>query len=367
MFEPAITVIEAFAPYRISPVGAHTDHQAGRTCGFTLREGVHFRGAATGDGSIEVNSADFAGAWRSSVLAPAPLRGAWCATAPDTWTSYAEGIRGALAMDFPLKRGLRGRLHGDLPSGGIASSAALQVVVLRALLAANDFRIADPDAVRLVRDSERSVTGTPVGLLDPSVILHGQARTLVVIDCADGTVRLHRFAARFPPHEWWLLDVGVRRELPATPYARRVQECTEAARLLGAPPENPVLGAVGVEALRRLRSTLPPVLAQRAEHVLSEIKRVRLAVNAVANADLPTLAALINASAESLVRFFDVGVPQTVIGLRSVREVEGVLASTFAGGGFGGHLVLLTQPGSEPQLRAFAAAHGFRLHAVHPF
>ncbi len=359
-------VFEAFAPYRISPVGAHTDHQGGLCSGLTLSEGITFRGRATMDGSITVSSRDFAEVWSSSVQASPPLVGGWSAAVVGSWRAYAEGIRGALSACRSLTRGLHGELQGTLPCGGIASSAALQVVVLRALLAANGLELSDAEAMVLVRDSERAVTGAPVGLLDPGVILHGRARTLVVIDCAAATVRGHRFAARFPAHEWWLLDVGAPRELPATPYAQRVHECAQAARVLGVEGEAPTLGRVSVETLRRRRVQLSPLLIKRAEHVLSEIKRVRLAVNAVATGDLTAFAALMNASAESLVQLFEVGLPQSIAQLRAARAVPGVLAATFAGGGFGGHLLLLAHAGAEPALRRFASGAGCLLHQAHP-
>lgn len=345
--------LETFAPCRISPVGAHTDHQGGLTLGLALSEGVHFRGAIGGGVESSITSAGFEGTAHCTEAGPgAPL-----------WQRLLAGLHARLAAKVALPRGIEGALTSDLPSGGVATSAAVQIAVARAFLAANALDLSNRELMDIVRENERAVTGAPVGLLDPAVILEGGHSQLVVIDCQSGVVRRHRFARTFPLHEWSLVDVGVPRTLGETPYAVRVGECASAARALGA--EDGLLSSADLPALRKRRGAMSPECVKRAEHYFAEVRRVRLFVSAAAEGDFRTFATLINASADSLTHLFEVGVPETVRALSWLRTVPGVAAATYAGGGFGGQLLVLHEPGSGGRLAAACGERGGSSRLVH--
>ena len=53
---PAYT---AFTPYRICPLGAHSDHQLGRITGFAIDKGIHIAYGPKQNGVIEITSAQF--------------------------------------------------------------------------------------------------------------------------------------------------------------------------------------------------------------------------------------------------------------------------------------------------------------------
>jgi galactokinase len=246
----------------------------------------------------------------------------------------------------------------------VATSAAVQVVVARALLAANAVSFPSHDLMQLICANERAVTGAPVGVLDPAVILEGREGELVVVDAADGSCKKHRFSRRFPKHEWALVDVGVPRVLGETPYAARVEECRRAAEFLGSTSGR--LGELSLPALRKRRGAMSPELVKRAEHYFGEVRRVRLAISAAAEGDLAAFAAIMNASADSLTQLFEVGVPETVRALAHLREVPRVLAVTYAGGGFGGHLLCLVEAGGTGALGLAASERGMQARAIHP-
>ncbi len=345
--------IRTFAPCRISPVGAHTDHQGGLTVGLALAEGVHFQGTTNSAAASAITSAGFEGTASCEELSSeAPL-----------WQRLMTGLRARLAARVALPCAIEGALRSDLPSGGIATSAAVQIAVARAFLAANAVDLPNRELMEVVRENEREVTGAPVGLLDPAVILEGGPAQMVVIDCQTGSVRKHRFARSFPAHSWALVDVGAPRTLGATPYALRVEECAAAARALGA--ADGLLGSASLPALRKQRGAMSPEAVKRAEHYFAEVRRVRLFVSAAAEGDRATLAALINASGDSLTHLFEVGVPETVRAIQWLRAVPGVLAATYAGGGFGGHILVLHEPGSSGALATACAERGSHARPIH--
>ena len=198
-------------------------------------------------------------------------------------------------------------MYGELPAGGISSSAALQVAVLQALLEHDPRRLDRRERMMTVVRAERQYTGVPVGLLDPAVILHARAGAMVYLDCREGVPRVHRLARGMPAFRILLVSTGEGRDLRDSPYAARVEECRVAARQAGAVGDPPVLREVDPEAFRRRRAAIDPVPAARADHVFAENKRVKQALQAVAKGDLVALGRLVTASADSLTNLFECG------------------------------------------------------------
>ena len=49
----------AFCPYRVCPMGAHSDHQYGKITGFAIDKGIHIAYAPKQNGVIELSSLQF--------------------------------------------------------------------------------------------------------------------------------------------------------------------------------------------------------------------------------------------------------------------------------------------------------------------
>ena len=49
----------AFCPYRISPLGAHIDHQHGKINGLAIDKGIHMAYHPKKNGIVELKSLDF--------------------------------------------------------------------------------------------------------------------------------------------------------------------------------------------------------------------------------------------------------------------------------------------------------------------
>jgi galactokinase len=97
---------------------------------------------------------------------------------------------------------------------------------------------------------------------------------------------------------------------------------------------------------------LPPSVAKRARHVISENERVLAAVEAMKHADLPTFGRLMNASHESLRSDFEVSGLELDTMVEIARQQEGCYGARLTGAGFGGCTVNLVRDNDAP---AFAA------------
>ena len=82
----------AFCPYRISPLGAHIDHQYGKINGLAIDKGIHMAYHPKQNGVVELQSLNFPKraqffvlpAARSAVLLPPSC---WAAPIPPAWNA----------------------------------------------------------------------------------------------------------------------------------------------------------------------------------------------------------------------------------------------------------------------------------------
>ena len=89
----------AFTPYRICPLGAHSDHQLGRITGFAINKGIYIAYGPKQNGIIEIMSLQFEkrAQWHVSSV-PAAKEG--------DWADHLRGATIALNKRYPLRVGL---------------------------------------------------------------------------------------------------------------------------------------------------------------------------------------------------------------------------------------------------------------------
>jgi galactokinase len=95
------------------------------------------------------------------------------------------------------------------------------------------------------------------------------------------------------------------------------------------------------------------VLMRRARHVVSEIGRVLLAVEALEIADVVSFGRLMDESHESLRDDFEVSSPELDSIVEAARAVDGCLGARMTGGGFAGCAVALVE---TPAVESFGAS-----------
>src|SRR5205823_313980 len=128
------------SPYRICPLGAHVDHQDGVVTGMAIDQGVVVAFTSRDDTQVRAASANFPGEVRFDLSDVPPAQ-------PGDWGNFLRGAAVALTKwttTHHLAPGLRHGADlfvvGQLPVGGLSSSAAVSVGYLLAIEAANDLR-----------------------------------------------------------------------------------------------------------------------------------------------------------------------------------------------------------------------------------
>src|SRR5262249_51457486 len=151
----------------------------------------------------------------------------------------------------------------DIPPGaGLASSAALEIAVLRALREAFGLPLDDLALALVGRRAENEFVGAPVGIMDQiasSMAPENSALFLDTRSLAHETVPIPADA------ELAAVDSGLPHEHARGGYRTRRAECDEAARRLGVPELRDLLGREPATLVREL----PDPLGRRVRHVLT--------------------------------------------------------------------------------------------------
>ncbi|MFN2109000.1 MAG: galactokinase family protein, partial [Anaerolineae bacterium] len=114
-----------YAPLRISPLGAHVDHQDGLVTGMTLDRVILLAFTPRRDRRVCVESLNFPGCVEFA-LDDVPAK------SPRDWGNYVRGAALALQQRHVLRMGIDAVVGGSMPIGGLSSSAAVTIRPSRA-------------------------------------------------------------------------------------------------------------------------------------------------------------------------------------------------------------------------------------------
>lgn len=322
------------APGRVNLIGEHTDYTGGLAFPMAIDRGITLT-AATEPGVIDLSSTAADG----HLELPLPVTGAATGIRPH-WGAFV----GAMATELGATVGFRGGLDSDIPAGaGLSSSAALLCTIGLAL----GFDGSPLELALAARRAEHAATGVPTGLMDQLCIASATAGHATMIDCDTN----HVTYVPMPGD----LDVVVlfvaQRTLEGSAYSDRVAECTAAEAEIG-----PLRDAT-LDDVARLGDD---VLRRRARHVVTENQRVRDFAAALERADHPTLGRLLTDGHRSLRDDYDTSTPAMDAAVADLAATPGVFGARMTGGGFGGCVVALCEPGALDRGWTVSASAGAR-------
>lgn len=226
------------------------------------------------------------------------------------------------------------RIESDVPIGsGLSSSAALEIAVLRGLRTLLELALDDLEIALLAHQAEVEFAGVRCGLLDQMAISLGRGGQMLFLDMRT----LERRLLPLPIGSSILVvDSGVRRNLAATSYNLRREECERAAAQLGVRALRDVVDDAACAAL-------PAPLDRRARHVVAENRR---AFQGAGTTKASEFGRLMNASHASLRDDFEVSVPALDRLVERLQQSPETYGARLTGAGFGGACVALVQKGT---------------------
>ncbi|MFM8826184.1 MAG: galactokinase [Actinomycetota bacterium] len=308
----------AVAAGRVNLIGEHTDYTGGLVFPMAIDRftTVEFEPVA---GPTELTSDD---------------------TSDPDWHRYPDAIAAEMREAGMDVRNVRGRVATTIPVGaGLSSSAALEIAC------ANAFGFAGTAAelARLTRRAEHRATGVPTGIMDQLCIASAREGHGTLIDCRS----LEVTHVPLPDGVEFVVRFVAARTLQGSEYSDRVAECAAAEREIG-----PLRDA----SLSDAESVRDPVARSRARHVVTENARVLEFVHALRSGDLAAAGHVMTLAHRSLAEDFAVSTPVMDAAVDDLLATRGVLGARLTGGGFGGCVVAICEPG--------AAAEGWRVRPV---
>jgi galactokinase len=269
-----------------------------------------------------------------------------------SWIDYVQGTTQILRSAGHSISGFEVRIRSDLPIGaGLASSAALEISLLRALCSAFALELDPIAAAYLGQRVETDFIGAPTGLMDQICASAGVLDAALFLD-----TRTLIYEQRPIPADWELIVIhsGQVHAHGSGDYRVRRCECDEAARALGVAK----LREADPADVERLASL---VHRKRARHVVTENIRVIDAANALTSGDGRRLGALFAASHASMRDDFEISTPEIDALVALANAEPDVFGARLTGGGFGGSIVALARAGRAREAAdRIAAAFGSR-------
>ena len=334
----------AFCPYRISPLGAHIDHQYGKINGLALDKGIHIAYSPKHNGVVELKSLNF------------PKRAQFhVASIPDEkvgdWADHMRGATKMLTEKYPLRMGISAVIEGTLPVGGLSSSAAVIIAFLSALAKVNNITLGDWETIMMAKAAENKYVGVNCGKLDQSCEVLSRKDHLLYMDCKDDSYELIPLNPAMKPFKIAVLFSGLERSLATSAYNLRQDECKAAAYNLLAYAGmdygkfiDTRLRDVPVDVFETYKDRLPDNFRKRATHYFSEIARAEAGVEAWRKGDLDEYGKLVFASGKSSVENYECGCPELITMYNIMTETNGIYGGRFSGAGFKGCCMALIDP-----------------------
>ncbi len=334
----------AFCPYRISPLGAHIDHQFGKINGLALDRGIHIAYAPKHNGVVELKSLNFPKRAQFFVNAIPPEK-------EGDWADHMRGAAKMLAEKYPIRMGISAVIEGTMPTGGISSSASVIIAFLSALAKVNNITLGDWEIIMLAKAAENRYVGVNCGKLDQCCEVLSKKDNLLYLDCKDDSYELIPMNPAMKPFKIAVLFSGLERSLATSAYNLRQDECKAAAYNLLAYADleygkfiDTRLRDVPVDVFESYKDRLPENFRKRATHYFTEIARAEAGAEAWRKGDLEEYGRLIFASGKSSVENYECGCPELITMYNIMTETDGIYGGRFSGAGFKGCCMALLDP-----------------------
>ncbi len=335
----------SFCPYRICPLGAHVDHQHGLVSGFALNYGIGIAYTINDDGLCQVISHNFEARKRFNVKDILEKKNDWC--------DYIRGAVKVLQNNYNLTNGINAYIYGELPVGGLSSSAAIIISFLKAICEANNIKLTNQQLIEYSYESETEFMGMSIGKLDQSCEVLSKKDKLLVLDTNTGLYETISMNNKLQDFKFLIVHCGAERLLASSAYNIRVDECKSAAFIVNSylgiykKFKDTYLRDLDYNNFKNYQNKMPDNFRKRAEHFYCENERVLKGKEAWMNGDIVGFGKLVSESGKSSIELYEAGSPLLIDLYNIMNNINGVYGTRFMGGGFNGACLAIINPTYE--------------------
>lgn len=267
------------------------------------------------------------------------------------WADHLRGATLSLNSRYPLRVGLCAVLDGELPIGGLSSSAAVIITFLSALCRLNGISLSEKERIEISKEAENKYVGVSCGKLDQSCEVYCRKDSLLYMDMRDDSYERIPTAPDMKKFEIAVFFSGLERSLAGSKFNMRVDECRSAAYALKAFSgmeygkfEETNLRDVPYEVYQSYKDRLPENWAKRAEHWYGEFRRVEAGAEAWRNGNIEEFGRLSFESGKSSICNWETGSVELIKLYEAMTHTDGIYGGSFSGAGFKGCCMALIDP-----------------------
>ncbi len=334
------------APGRINIIGEHTDYNGGYVLPITINLSILAAANARKDRRIYLKSQNF------SKKVAISLDGLKYEQKRE-WANYPLSVAWILEKKGIKLNGANMIFDGNIPiASGLSSSAAIEILTMKTLLKISGQQIEEEQIPILCREAENDFIGVKSGILDQFVITFGKANYAILLNCETLEHRLIPFH-KVKDAAIIIGNTKIKRELAETAYNKRVKECEEGLNILKKHIRRQNifnLSDINKQEFDKHRYKLPPIIARRCEHVISENKRVKDAAYELEQGNLEELGNLLIKSHNSLRELYEVSCKELDIMVDAFLRSSSTYGARMTGAGFGGCVIAMVKDKDKTEI-----------------
>jgi len=320
-----------FAPGRVNIIGEHTDYNGGLVLPFCIDKGIYAAIKTRQDKLINIFSENFSIQGMIQIdldLLPKALL--------NNYGDYLVGvIKVLLKHNYDLNQGLDIAISSTLHvGGGLSSSAALTVLLLKIFSDKLKLNLAQLEIVKLAKSVENNYLGVKCGIMDQFVIVFSKRDKALYLNTK--TLDFELIPLNLKEYSFVLINSDTSRKLADSKYNQRQTETLQALKILQNFYDIEDLSEIAPDFLdEALGKITDVVLKKRVRHVVTENERVRKVKDLLLNNHLREVGDILTEAHYSLKDDYEVSSP-LIDDLVEIALKSGASGSRMIGGGFGG-------------------------------
>ena len=324
------------SPGRINIIGEHVDYNLGVSMPSAVNRWVFFGFKMQDAGSeLKVNLISYNYDEETSITKFEGRK-------EKKWLNLMTGILDRLnQLKGPLKGEFTCIFGGNLPMGkGMSSSAALCVGFAYGLERLLNLGLSRQELALVGQWAEHNYILKNVGLLDQRAILFSKADHLTLLDFKKESYHNFKLGIKFTVA---LVDSSEDHEHVDEEYNQRRKNCSECEAALGKKLIDSSLQELEVAK----EQGLSELAYKRGRYFLEEVLRVEQMEKALEEGDKDTIRDLMYKTHHGLSKEYEVSTENLDFIVEASKSIKGVLGARVMGGGFGGFVITLLEPGTE--------------------
>jgi len=325
-----------FSPGRVNLIGEHIDYNGGLVMPCAITFGTYLLISLNNDNVFRFRSLNFDEHPEVAVQSSYTKDG-------DGWFNFPLGVIEHFTKDGHQITGFDMLFFGDIPIGaGLSSSASIEVVTSFALNELFNAGYSKLELVKIAKSVENNFMGLNSGIMDQFAVAFGEKDKAIVLNC--DTLEYDIVNSNLGNHVLAIINTNKSRKLVESKYNERVEECQAALKALNRELSINYLCDIDTATFNQYKHLITDeIIRKRAQHVVEENDRVKLAADALAANNLAEFGKLMYASHDSLRDLYEVSGKELDAVVEYAKTNPNVAGARMTGAGFGGCAIALVK------------------------